>query len=85
MLQNVFSHPVESAGSAAGSTAESAPKGHDNSYYGKCMVGGILACGITHPLVCPLDIVKCNMQANSAKFKTMKMSYQHLVAESGHS
>jgi len=35
---------------------------HDMSYYGKCMVGGILSCGITHMLVCPLDIVKCRKQ-----------------------
>ena len=35
---------------------------HDMSYYAKCMVGGILSCGITHTLVCPLDIVKCRKQ-----------------------
>ena len=35
---------------------------HDMKYYQKCMVGGILSCGITHTIVCPLDIVKCRMQ-----------------------
>ena len=35
---------------------------HDMSYYGKCMIGGVLSCGITHTLVCPLDIVKCRKQ-----------------------
>lgn len=35
---------------------------HDMSYYSKCMVGGILSCGLTHTLVCPLDIVKCRKQ-----------------------
>ena len=35
---------------------------HDVAYYQKCMVGGILSCGITHTIVCPLDIVKCRMQ-----------------------
>lgn len=35
---------------------------HDMSYYQKCMIGGILSCGLTHTLVCPLDIVKCRMQ-----------------------
>jgi solute carrier family 25 phosphate transporter 3 len=34
------------------------------SYYGKCMVGGIFACGLTHAIVCPLDIVKCRRQAD---------------------
>jgi len=38
---------------------------HDMSYYKKCMVGGILSCGITHALVCPLDIVKCRMQVST--------------------
>lgn len=35
---------------------------HDLSYYGKCMIGGILSCGITHTVVCPLDIIKCRKQ-----------------------
>ena len=38
---------------------------HDMSYYGKCMVGGIFACGITHAIVCPLDIVKCRRQVSA--------------------
>jgi hypothetical protein len=37
---------------------------HDMSYYQKCMIGGILSCGITHTLVCPLDIVKCRKQVS---------------------
>jgi len=35
---------------------------HDMSYYAKCMMGGILSCGLTHMIVCPLDIVKCRKQ-----------------------
>ena len=38
---------------------------HDMSYYQKCMMGGILSCGITHTMVCPLDIVKCRMQVST--------------------
>lgn len=38
--------------------------GHDMAYYKKCMMGGILSCGITHTIVCPLDIVKCRMQVS---------------------
>ena len=41
---------------------------HDMSYYGKCMVGGILSCGLTHMAVCPLDIVKCRKQVSSHNF-----------------
>ena len=35
---------------------------HDVSYYSKCVLGGILACGLTHTAICPLDVTKCNMQ-----------------------
>jgi hypothetical protein len=35
---------------------------HDTSYYSKCLLGGILACGLTHTAICPLDVTKCNMQ-----------------------
>ena len=42
---------------------------HDMAYYQKCMVGGILSCGITHTIVCPLDIVKCRMQVSNKLLK----------------
>jgi len=35
---------------------------HTLDYYGKCMIGGILSCGLTHTAVVSLDVVKCNMQ-----------------------
>ena len=41
---------------------------HNMAYYQKCMVGGILSCGITHMLVTPLDIVKCRMQVSNKPF-----------------
>ena len=34
-------------------------------FYAACTVGGIASCGLTHTLVTPLDIVKCNMQASA--------------------
>jgi hypothetical protein len=43
---------------------------HDMSYYRKCMMGGILSCGITHTIVCPLDIVKCRMQVSTHEKQT---------------
>jgi solute carrier family 25 phosphate transporter 3 len=39
---------------------------HDLSYYGKCMVGGVLSCGVTHTAVCPLDVAKCKMQTDNS-------------------
>jgi len=35
------------------------------SYYGKCMFGGVLACGVTHASVVTLDVAKCRAQAHS--------------------
>ena len=37
---------------------------HTNGYYAKCMLGGVLSCGLTHLAVTPLDVAKCNMQVN---------------------
>lgn len=44
--------------------AASAADVHDMGYYAKCMVGGILSCGLTHTAVVPLDLVKCRMQVD---------------------
>jgi solute carrier family 25 phosphate transporter 3 len=37
---------------------------HDLSYYSKCVMGGVLACGLTHAAITPLDVTKCNMQVS---------------------
>ena len=44
------------------------PVPHDITYYSKCMLGGALACGLTHAGITPLDVVKCNMQASATLF-----------------
>merc|ERR1719238_259619 len=54
-----FSHPIP----------------HDNSYYFKCMIAGVLSCGVTHTMICPLDVVKCNMQTNPTKYKYRGLIY----------
>jgi len=41
---------------------------HSNQYFGVCAVGGILSCGITHTMITPLDLVKCQMQTG-VKYK----------------
>ena len=38
-------------------------------YYALCGVGGILSCGITHTAIVPLDLVKCRIQVDPAKYK----------------
>lgn len=56
---------------------------HDLSYYQKCMMGGILSCGITHTLVCPLDIVKCRMQASPGLYKGVGDGFRTIKAAEG--
>lgn len=38
------------------------------TYFAACGVGGILSCGLTHGLMTPLDLVKCNAQTNPKEF-----------------
>ena len=44
---------------------------HDASYYLKCMMGGILACGLTHTAIVPLDVMKCKKQIDPTFSKGM--------------
>jgi solute carrier family 25 phosphate transporter 3 len=37
---------------------------HDLSYYVKCMIGGMFACGLTHTAIVPLDVMKCKKQVD---------------------
>ncbi|KXN86561.1 Mitochondrial phosphate carrier protein 3, mitochondrial [Leucoagaricus sp. SymC.cos] len=59
------------------------PVPHDTGYYAKCMLGGILACGITHAGITPLDVAKCNMQVNPGKYSSLNGALKTLVAEEG--
>ncbi|CAK5273965.1 unnamed protein product [Mycena citricolor] len=59
------------------------PVPHDLSYYSKCMLGGALACGATHAGITPLDVAKCNMQVNPAKYKGLMPSLSLLLKEEG--
>ncbi|KAF8587896.1 mitochondrial carrier protein [Ramaria rubella] len=59
------------------------PVPHDASYYAKCMLGGMLACGVTHAGITPLDVTKCNMQVNPTKYKGLGSGLRTLVAEEG--
>jgi solute carrier family 25 phosphate transporter 3 len=47
------------------------------------MIAGVLSCGITHTIICPLDVVKCNMQTNPQKFKGLVPGLTMLVKEEG--
>ncbi|GAB2225966.1 hypothetical protein Droror1_Dr00021747 [Drosera rotundifolia] len=52
-------------------------------FYAACTVGGILACGLTHTAVTPLDLVKCNMQIDPVKYKSISSGFGVLFKEQG--
>lgn len=52
-------------------------------YYAKCAFGGALSCGLTHTAVVPLDLVKCRIQVDGAKYKNIGTGFKVSVAEEG--
>ncbi|KAJ7767437.1 mitochondrial carrier domain-containing protein [Mycena maculata] len=61
----------------------SGPVPHDSAYYSKALLGGALACGVTHAGITPLDVAKCNMQVNPLKYKGLFPSIRLLMKEEG--
>jgi solute carrier family 25 phosphate transporter 3 len=55
---------------------------HDQSYYSKCLVGGILSSSIRWVLT-PFDAIKCNMQVNPVKFPTFSSGLSMVFREQG--
>ncbi|WJX77095.1 Mitochondrial phosphate carrier protein 3, mitochondrial [Trifolium repens] len=53
------------------------------AFYAACTAGGILSCGLTHMSVTPLDLVKCNMQIDPAKYKSISSGFGVLLKEQG--
>ncbi|KAL2608224.1 hypothetical protein R1flu_026797 [Riccia fluitans] len=52
-------------------------------YFLTCALGGMLCCGITHGGMTPVDVVKCNMQIDPKKYKTIGGGFRTAVAEQG--
>jgi len=69
--------------------AAAAPKDGDScefgsmKYYMLCGFGGLLSCGITHTAIVPLDLVKCRIQVDSAKYKNIATGFKVTIAEEG--
>lgn len=58
-----LAHASEVAQAKAGKIELYSPK-----YYAACTLGGLLACGVTHTAVTPLDLVKCRRQVDSKMY-----------------
>ncbi|KAI9588748.1 phosphate carrier protein, mitochondrial [Glossina fuscipes] len=67
---------------AAAAATESCEFG-SAKYFALCSIGGILSCGTTHTFVVPLDLVKCRLQVDQAKYKNLFTGFKVTVAEEG--
>ncbi|XP_059469532.1 solute carrier family 25 member 3-like [Neocloeon triangulifer] len=54
-----------------------------SKYFALCGLGGILSCGITHTGIVPLDLVKCRIQVNPAKYQSVVHGFKVTLAEDG--
>lgn len=50
-------------------------------YFLLCGLGGIISCGSTHTLLTPLDLVKCRLQVDQAKYKNLFTGFRVTYAE----
>ncbi|CAL8135349.1 unnamed protein product [Orchesella dallaii] len=52
-------------------------------YYILCSLGGALSCGVTHTAIVPLDLVKCRIQVDPEKYKSLGHGLKTTMAEEG--
>ncbi|KAK3335395.1 mitochondrial carrier domain-containing protein [Cercophora scortea] len=52
-------------------------------YYAACTVGGLMACGLTHTAVTPLDLVKTRRQVDSKLYSGNFMAWRHIFRTEG--
>jgi solute carrier family 25 phosphate transporter 3 len=52
-------------------------------YYALCGLGGAISCGVTHTAVVPLDLVKCRLQVNPDKYKSIFKGFSVTIKEEG--
>ncbi|XP_045147688.1 phosphate carrier protein, mitochondrial-like [Echinops telfairi] len=48
-----------------------------------CGLGGMVSCGLTHTAIVPLDLVKCRMQVDPHKYKSIVSGFRVTVQEDG--
>ncbi|VDN42467.1 unnamed protein product [Gongylonema pulchrum] len=52
-------------------------------FFALCGLGGILSCGTTHTAIVPLDLVKCRIQVNPAKYRGILSGFGTTIREEG--
>ncbi|KAK3144646.1 hypothetical protein QOZ80_4AG0315880 [Eleusine coracana subsp. coracana] len=85
--RTVAAPSTAAAGPAVWALAPSEQRGgikmYSRAFYAACTAGGIASCGLTHMTVTPLDLVKCNMQIDPAKYKSISSGFGVLLKEQG--
>lgn len=56
---------------------------HSPQFYAVSTAGGIASCGLTHTLVTPLDVIKCNMQTDPSKYRSIPSAFSTILREQG--
>jgi len=56
---------------------------YSGNYFAACTLGGIIACGPTHTMVTPLDLVKCRRQVDSKLYKSNAQAWKLIYAKEG--
>merc|ERR1711939_195693 len=56
---------------------------YSGKYYYTCALGGLAACGLTHTLVTPLDLVKCRRQVDKNIYKGNMDGWRKIMAADG--
>ncbi|KAF2754316.1 mitochondrial carrier [Pseudovirgaria hyperparasitica] len=65
---DIAQQKVEKASSAAQAKVGKIEM-YSSKFYATCTLGGLMACGLTHAAVTPLDLVKCRRQVDSKMYK----------------
>ncbi|KAI1637938.1 mitochondrial carrier domain-containing protein [Biscogniauxia mediterranea] len=56
---------------------------YSGKFYAACTFGGLLACGLTHTAVTPLDLVKCRRQVDSKLYKGNFQAWRLIYGKEG--
>ncbi|ORX66948.1 mitochondrial carrier [Linderina pennispora] len=53
------------------------------TYFYTCAAGGVLACGLTHYTMTPVDMLKCRMQVNKSMYNGIFDGFKKVAAANG--